>query len=352
MLKLLIMPPSETLLSEQAAFAKHLFTQGYPLWSPDPVLLPADDQMAGLQIGDIGTIDERGRFDLFFNILHPPPGSSDTPLPNIPPFVENDARRVDEDILPREVVSSPDTPWEVDQLDVLTVSNLTYASASFSNRETAANGVVSRRTTAYGSTLTDDGAHIIVPQGAQCYEVRHSHKALFENYAREHGAEWIERFQDRLGRPRSTSLYLLTGFYRTCSWSLASFSMRNAANTHPVHVHCTLAEVDEQLIQVDSTWQPAGRFKHKIGPPPNRQGRNNQTIFIRGITVTPRDSKQGEGEKGQAGLLSILSAPTRFLSTLAWNPLQQTKTDAAESSVIIQHVPQISHVYLVLDFST
>jgi hypothetical protein len=101
------MPPSGPLPSEQAAFAKHLFTQGYPLWSPDPVLLPAAEQRWGLQIGDVGIIDERGRFDLFFNILHPPPGSSDPP--NFPLVTENDARRLDEDMLPREVISSPDT---------------------------------------------------------------------------------------------------------------------------------------------------------------------------------------------------------------------------------------------------
>lgn len=118
------MPPFESLPCEQAAFAKHLFTQGYPLWSPDPVLLPAACQSVGLKIGDVGTVDERGRFEVFFNILEPSPGISGSLPLNFPPVVENDTRCVDQDLLPREVVSSPGTPWNVDQLDMLTVADI------------------------------------------------------------------------------------------------------------------------------------------------------------------------------------------------------------------------------------
>ena len=63
------MPPLEPLLSEQAAFSKHLFMQGYPLWTPNPVLLPQDLQAVGLRIGDVGTVDEWGWFDVFLSIL-------------------------------------------------------------------------------------------------------------------------------------------------------------------------------------------------------------------------------------------------------------------------------------------
>ena len=121
------MPPPQPLLSEQAAFAKHLFIQGYPLWNPNPNLLPRARQNIGLRIGDVGTVDERGRFDFFFNILESLPGSDGSP-PNFPPIEEDDIRCDDEDILPRVVVSSPETPWDVDQLDMLDVAGVTYAS--------------------------------------------------------------------------------------------------------------------------------------------------------------------------------------------------------------------------------
>ena len=119
------MPPPQPLLSEQAAFGKHLFTQGYPLWNPDPDLLPQAHQRVGLRIGDVGTVDERGRFDVFFNILESTPESAYFPT-NLRP-IEDDARCGGSDILPREVVSSPETPWDVDQVEMLTVGGVTYA---------------------------------------------------------------------------------------------------------------------------------------------------------------------------------------------------------------------------------
>jgi len=190
------------------------------------------------------------------------------------------------------------------------------------------------KTTQYGATLCDDGAHIILPQGAQLFELGHQYRRLFENYARDRGAEWLERFQDRLGWPRSNSLHLLTGFYKTCSWSIASFGMQTAANIHPVAVHCTLREVDERIIRDDSTWQPAGRFERKIGPVPDRQGQNNQTVFIRGITVTPNRPEPGQSEK-QAGLLGVLSAPTQFLGSFLGSSSGATAIEAPKSNVII-----------------
>ena len=120
------MPPLEPLPSEQAAFSKHLFLEGYPLWNPDPVLLPQGLQGVGLRIGDVGTVDEQGQFDTFFNILDPSPGSeADTP-PIFPPIDENDVHCSSEDISPREVISSPKTSWDVEQLDVETTTGVKY----------------------------------------------------------------------------------------------------------------------------------------------------------------------------------------------------------------------------------
>ncbi|KAF8547789.1 hypothetical protein OG21DRAFT_1526924 [Imleria badia] len=312
------MPPSESLPSEQAAFSKHLFTQGYPLWSPDPVLLPAVRQSVGLKIGDVGTVDERERFDVFFNILEPPPGISDSLRPNFPPVVENDTRCLDQDLLHREVVSSPETSWEVDQsLEVMMVADMS-------------------------ATLSVDGAHIILPQGAQLFELPSQHKKLFESHAREHGAEWLELFKDQLGWPRSNSLYLLTGFYKTCSWSLASFGMQRAADTDPVYVYCTLVEIDERTIRQESVWHPAGRFKRKIGPAPDRQGQNNQTVFIRGITITPKHG-QTEEPPATSTLFNRLITNIPFLNTLTrMGSTEGSTTQSPGSDVIIQHMPPIS----------
>ncbi|KAF8546715.1 hypothetical protein OG21DRAFT_1049066 [Imleria badia] len=118
--------------------------------------------------------------------------------------------------------------------------------------------------------------------------------------------------------------------------------MQTAANTNPVCVHCTTVEVDERIIREDSVWQPAGRFKRKIGPALDRQGRNNQSVFIRGITITPNFSKQGQNERKQPGLLGMLSACTRFLNTMMGQSNETPETP--KSDVIITHVPYISQV--------
>ena len=128
----ILMPPSEPLLSEQASFAKHLFVQGYPLWNPDPVLLPRNLQGVGLRIGDVGSVDERGRFDVFFNILDSTPGSSDT-QPTFPPIDQNDVRRGSDDISPCEVVSSPKTSWDVDEILKEESNGFTYVSSCSRN---------------------------------------------------------------------------------------------------------------------------------------------------------------------------------------------------------------------------
>lgn len=179
------------------------------------------------------------------------------------------------------------------------------------------------------------------------FELRSQHRKLFESHAREHGAEWLERFKDQLGWPRSNSLYLLTGFYKTCTWSIASFGLQTAANTNPVYVHCTLLEVDERTIRDESVWHPAGLFKRKIGPAPDRQGKNNQTVFIRGITITPSVSKPSQNEeRPTSSLLSKLITRTLFLK----KPIRSTgatATDTPGSNVTIQHVPPVSQVYLV-----
>lgn len=341
------MPPLESLLSEQAAFSKHLFMQGYPLWTPDPVLLPRDLQVVGLRIGDVGTVDERGRFDVFLNILDSLPGSSGTP-PNLnfPPIMENDVRCDSEDISPREVVSSPKTSWDAEQLDMEFITGVTYANLSFHDNLAVTNCTGSRKTTHYGATLSNDGTHIILPQGAQSFELGFQHRRLFENHAREHGAEWLERFQDRLGSPRSDSIYLLTGFYKTCSWAIASFGTQEAANTDPVYVQCTLAEVDERIIRDESVWQPAGRFSRKIGPAPDRQGQINQSVFIQGFIITPNPSKSRENET-QTGFLRTPFVPTRFLGRLMGSSSTATATETTKGNVIIQHVPQISQANFV-----
>ena len=63
---------SRPFLSCQNKLARHGFREGYPLWNPEPVSLPEDRQEKGLEIGDVGVIDEDGFFIFIFNIYQFP----------------------------------------------------------------------------------------------------------------------------------------------------------------------------------------------------------------------------------------------------------------------------------------
>ena len=57
----------------QNLYAKNLRQPyGYPLWSPEPKPgLPSSYEEYGLQIGDVGYVDEFGMFEVQFNICFP-----------------------------------------------------------------------------------------------------------------------------------------------------------------------------------------------------------------------------------------------------------------------------------------
>lgn len=164
----------------------------------------------------------------------------------------------------------------------------------------------SHRTTQCSATLSNDGSHtsIILPQGAQLFELRLHRRRLFENHAREHGVDWLKRYQDRLGWPRFNSLYLITRFYKTCLWSIASFSMQTTANTNPEFVLCILVEVDERIIREDSVWSP-----------PISSNRN------------------------KLGCLTCFLLPLGFLSP--WGS-KATESETPNSDIIVNHVPHMS----------
>lgn len=57
--------------SHQDVYSKHLLRSGYgyPLRTPEPMsTLPPKYQDHGLQIGDVGIVDDDGQFDVLFNI--------------------------------------------------------------------------------------------------------------------------------------------------------------------------------------------------------------------------------------------------------------------------------------------
>jgi hypothetical protein len=74
--------------SFQDVYAKHLqhAVYGYPLRMPEPMsTLPQNYQDGGLEIGDVGVVDNNGQFDVLFNICK----HSDNPLHDLRGVPEN-----------------------------------------------------------------------------------------------------------------------------------------------------------------------------------------------------------------------------------------------------------------------
>lgn len=99
---------SRSPLSRQNKLARHGFREGYPLWNPEPVSLPEDRQEKGLEIGDVGVIDEDGIFNFIFNVYQFPDaalaGHTVTGQPNIYEYETFDAGHL---------FSSPSTDWHI-----------------------------------------------------------------------------------------------------------------------------------------------------------------------------------------------------------------------------------------------
>ena len=175
------------------------------------------------------------------------------------------------------------------------------------------------------------------------FQLGHHHLLEFDAHAKKYGPDWLEQFGSRLGGRRSNSLYLLTGFYKTCSWSIASFGTQTDADS--VDVFCKLVEEGNRIIRDESVWRPAGRFNKKIGPPPQRQKQMNQTIFIRSITITHKPFKE---EQSWPAYLARLSSPSRFLNWAMKDSTEAPVTETSKDDVIIQHVPKASQVRFML----
>lgn len=177
------------------------------------------------------------------------------------------------------------------------------------------------------------------------FQLGRHHLLEFDAHAKKYGPDWLKQCSSRLEEHQSNSLYLLTGFYKTCSWSIASFGTQMAADS--VNVLCSLVEEGNRIIWDTSFWDPAGRFNNKIGPPPERQEQMNQTIFIRAITITRKPSE--EEQRWPAYPVRLFS-PSRFLNRATRDSTEAPEEEASKDEVIIQHVPKASQVSFMLQY--
>ena len=219
----------------------------------------------------------------------------------------------------------------------------------------------SRTITQHTANLSEDGAHIIVPQGATCSKLAFQEHRRFESQANDHWATWFSFAREQLQGPLR-SLYLITGLCRTRSWALSSFNKKDGRE---VPVTCELVEQNGELRVDASRWNPLGRFASGIGPLTNSREHGNQTIFVQSFTITSNGVVRHPNQEQLAtceepDLTESSESTDRESTTEATDQSEPVQPDSGSSggataagttlthtdSTTIQHVPQATLVGL------
>ncbi|KAH0832922.1 hypothetical protein J3R83DRAFT_11889 [Lanmaoa asiatica] len=256
--------------SPQDIYVRHLLShRGYPLWMPEPSRrLPQDYLREGLRIGDVGVVvPENGSFDVFFNICLPP-----------------------EHPLHRRGVPDNFNPISLDSEDIDVFPSAEHPGrviASPSVRQVDPPGESHARAEYDFYLPPSEGALLVLPQGAEHHDLRI--RRIFLHEALQYAADWYDFAERHLHRIISRdSLYLITGFYKARSWSLASFPNVTGTNEFPVRL--TVAQSLGGNPGSNYTWRHQRALDWRVGPPDElSNGIPNQAVFTSGFKIAVSD---------------------------------------------------------------
>ncbi|KAF9239124.1 hypothetical protein BU15DRAFT_25162, partial [Melanogaster broomeanus] len=188
---------------------------GYPLWTPEPDgRLPEDYRHTGLKIGDVGMVAEGGNFDVFFNICSP----ENHPLHH-PHGVPSNFRQVT--INDQDISKFPFIDHEGQVLATRSVSQRTLSSSFSGAGSPTITTSIGAAISYQFSSSSSEGAILALPEGASKADL--ANDLEFRQVALENAAAWYHFAYFHLGRTSisNDSLYLITGYHKSSSWSLA-----------------------------------------------------------------------------------------------------------------------------------
>lgn len=160
-----------------------------------------------------------------------------------------------------------------------------------------------------------EGAVLILPEGAEHHVLRN--ESIFLNHAIQYGASWYRFAQERRGWLISRdSLYLITGFHKARSWSLAAYENATAKNGFSARFRATQVGEDDIDIGTAYTWRTPRALNRRVGPIGN-YGMPNQAVFIRGFKIALRTGLPGMNRVTvKAGAPSARSMHANFSSSV------------------------------------
>ncbi|KAF5343735.1 hypothetical protein D9757_014646 [Collybiopsis confluens] len=266
---------------ESEVYASLLFLRGkgYPMWRPRSrnSRLPDIHKREGIQIGDLGFINDSGGFEYLFNICH----SADHELnagrvpQEFKPLLDIDLDDVADDAEEYEpgshVASNPHrihkSKIESERTQLQNVPNEVGAGFSF-------------------SSSTNKGAVLILPEGGK--RVDHRQHSKFYNYAAEFARSWYQHINGPLARGiQNGSLYLVTGYDKARAWGVACFD--DDSEDASANISMDFVPKPSTPGKAPKYWFPRCRGASTSSDSDDVFENQSGAVFLRGFKIAIRD---------------------------------------------------------------
>lgn len=138
------------------------------------------------------------------------------------------------------------------------------------------------------SLPSNEGALLILPEGAESHQLRK--RQLFRDVTARNAVNWYNFAKQNLGRIiANDSLYLITGLYKTSSWSVAAF--HRATGTSESSAQFKASQVGEGN-NMSYTWETMRALDWRVEPQID-VGIPNQSVFVSGFKIAIREGILG-----------------------------------------------------------
>lgn len=168
----------------------------------------------------------------------------------------------------------------------------------------------------------------------------------------ERALDWYEIARKRYGESMGAcSLYLITGFYKTRSWSLASFNdPTSIEHMNRPSIKLVRQESTEGGSTTGRGWECTFHAEYRDGPGSNHNGNVNQAVYISGFKIAVREDVLGWWAQGPVvEPVPAIRRPYRCASARFLKQLFGKKRPTHGVGTV-EHLPSLSPVsrYLAL----
>ncbi|ESK91073.1 hypothetical protein Moror_9594 [Moniliophthora roreri MCA 2997] len=318
--------------------------KGYPLWNPGVSDdLPSEYRKTGVSIGDVGTIDEDGGFQYFFNILlpanHPSNGGAQRVPTGFSPLSASRSldlctERRSNQYAPGTHIANPESDICKTQLEEFEMS-----------REVKIALRIGKVPPEFGCGFqfdanSSEGAILVLPEGGIREDIQN--EDIFYDYAARNAISWYAHINGVLGRRLGgNSLLLVTGVDKATAWGVAAFHQAEKGSV-------CLTMVPDTRTQSKYWFRSVHYAAALTGPPHNNLGDSgptedndpNRCVFVRGIRVSVRPSVLPVAKKGGSRMSvkthSLRNLPMRdLLSPSSYIPFKTRRSKNLEPFVFV-----------------